>query len=412
MDSIERIRILKEVELLRTATTGQQFNTANDRVNNIEERIEALETTDNSVGDNDEVIRLIETIREALHSETRRGKTPLFVETYREGNNAVTHPDVIKLKIPLSGYKYWMAYTPHPNSTGENPCIACSNDGINWITPEGVNNPLDRPSKDKQQYTLSDTALVFNEMTEKLECWYRATNNDATKSITLWRRVSSDGIYWEEAEEMYHRTDTKTGLISPSILRENGGYVMWASTGGGGKYTSPDGKQWTYVGKVLIDGEDRLIRGVHFNVKYSNTLNQYELVYSDYANIYHCVSDDGINFVNRQTLITRKSEHDFDGGKYYRPSWFIDNGQYYFYYAYMSKDWCWGITLSISEKEDIFDIQGIDESYNHRMAGMTHKPSTSGITGRVLFDANLGKMIYCEVGGNNAIWKDFNGDLV
>ena len=52
-----------------------------------------------------------------------------------DGSNEFTHPSVLYFEKGFNGYKYWMAYTPYHNCNVniENPCIAVSNDGINFI---------------------------------------------------------------------------------------------------------------------------------------------------------------------------------------------------------------------------------------------------------------------------------------
>mgnify|MGYP003252864052 CR=1 FL=1 len=68
---------------------------------------------------------------------------PQAIPTY-DGANQPTHPSVVKFEQPWNGYLYWMAMTPYPFNDGsyENPSIVASNDGENWIVPEGVSNPL------------------------------------------------------------------------------------------------------------------------------------------------------------------------------------------------------------------------------------------------------------------------------
>lgn len=83
---------------------------------------------------------------------TDRGQ-PCAIPTV-DGSGECTHPSVIDsvsiLGSPWHGYRYWMAFTPYPGNDDrrfrlENPSVVASHDGIEWIVPEGVANPLIPP---------------------------------------------------------------------------------------------------------------------------------------------------------------------------------------------------------------------------------------------------------------------------
>ena len=77
-------------------------------------------------------------------------------------SNEFTHPSVLYFKNSFNGYKFWMVYTPYSNCRVEleNPCIAVSNDGINFIPPKNVINPLlpiiDNSNKEYIEYYQKD----------------------------------------------------------------------------------------------------------------------------------------------------------------------------------------------------------------------------------------------------------------
>ncbi|MHB1414314.1 MAG: hypothetical protein ACYC1C_03610 [Chloroflexota bacterium] len=74
------------------------------------------------------------------------------IPTY-DGSGECTHPSVVDAAAtvggPWHGYRYWMAFTPYPNNRWrfrlENPSIVASHDGIQWVVPVGVKNPLVPP---------------------------------------------------------------------------------------------------------------------------------------------------------------------------------------------------------------------------------------------------------------------------
>ena len=61
------------------------------------------------------------------------------------GGDIFVHPAVLNIGEQWNGHQYWMAITPYPsgNDDFENPCIYASNDGIVWVVPNGLTNPIE-----------------------------------------------------------------------------------------------------------------------------------------------------------------------------------------------------------------------------------------------------------------------------
>ena len=158
--------------------------------------------------------------------ETRYTKATLpfedtvVIENYL-GNYENIHPKVLYFPQGLWGFKFWMAYTPFPHEwdKDENPCIAVSSDGYNWTIPSGHENPL---AFAPQNGYNSDTHLVFRSDTQTLECWYRPFDTP-TLTAKLMRRTTVNGFEWTPAEEI----QGITGVLSPSIIFEDGRYKIW-----------------------------------------------------------------------------------------------------------------------------------------------------------------------------------------
>jgi hypothetical protein len=75
------------------------------------------------------------------------------IPTY-DGSNEATHPCIVDtlpiLGHPWHNYRYWMAFTPYPGNNSdrfrlENPSFVASNDGLSWMVPDGVTNPVIPP---------------------------------------------------------------------------------------------------------------------------------------------------------------------------------------------------------------------------------------------------------------------------
>lgn len=174
--------------------------------------------------------KLTEVTAQLAQNETtnrRNAETPLFIPTY-DGGNEVVHPSVVYFGNSWNGYKYWQAFTPYAktNDKLENPSIAVSNDGVQWFIPSGFVNPIDIPSPTQltDGYHMSDTELVYNSVTNKLECYYRLSKNNVID--TILRKTSSDGKIWSGREVVYETIGTQLTL-SPTIYFNGSSYVMW-----------------------------------------------------------------------------------------------------------------------------------------------------------------------------------------
>lgn len=163
------------------------------------------------------------------------------------GNSENVHPKVLYFSSGFGGHKYWMAYTPYPNSLSryENPCIAYSDDGIVWTNIGG--NPLDNPNGVGYD---SDTHLVYRSDTSTLEVWYRYVNT-STPIEAIYRQTSTDGVTWSAKELLYsNETSSNTKLLSPSVIFDGTNYNIWVVDGSTiTYYTAPstDVTDWTKV---------------------------------------------------------------------------------------------------------------------------------------------------------------------
>ena len=122
---------------------------------------------------------------EAWSTETQRPVQPepfqlggiLNIPTYTangKDGEGVTHPDVLDFTQikgtggaaldTWGGYRYWMAMTPNQtgNSQFENPCLAASSDGITWVVPTGITNPLTNVPREPDNTHNCDTDMIYD----------------------------------------------------------------------------------------------------------------------------------------------------------------------------------------------------------------------------------------------------------
>lgn len=151
---------------------------------------------------------------------------PLNLISY-VGNSQIVHPKVLYFPDKFGGHKFWMAYTPYPfaNDRYENPCIAYSDDGYNWLNIDG--NPLDDPAGDGYN---SDTHLVYVESTGTLEIWYRYASNYETTPVSeiIYRQTTKDGINWTEKEIVINNdSGDYVQYLSPAVVHDGEKYKVW-----------------------------------------------------------------------------------------------------------------------------------------------------------------------------------------
>jgi hypothetical protein len=139
-----------------------------------------------------------------------------------------THPSIVHLDQPVSGFVYWMAHTPYPagDDEFEDPCIVASNDGIAWAVPEGLVNPLDDQPGSPGAYN-SDVDLRYVDGVFYL--FWRTLDPAATGAEeSIYCRTSADGLAWDPKVLVYTSDQSVRRLLSPCFLFEAGAWVMWA----------------------------------------------------------------------------------------------------------------------------------------------------------------------------------------
>lgn len=312
-------------------------------------------TIPDSGGNADQSVSVL--MADMVLADTANAPKKLPIKTHSSGKDQPIHPKVLYFPELFGGHKFWMAYTPYPNASDaeENPCIACSDDMVTWITPPGVTNPLDVGTAENY---MSDTHLVYNSDTALLEIWYRQVLDG--KEV-IYRRTSANGVEWGEREEMF-RTPT-TGyngignFLSPVIIYEDGIYKIWAGSGVPSGYLkyyeSADGTKWELKATTNL-------KGWHFDV--IHTEEGYEAFICDTQfceSVTYSKSTDGITWDEKTQLLTVGTSGSWDAKRMYRTSAVKINGYYFVYYTGVASDNTWGIGLTVSTvANDVTSFRG------------------------------------------------------
>jgi hypothetical protein len=278
-----------------------------------------------------------------------------------------------------------MAYTPYPYSNGkeENPCVAVSSDLVNWITPEGLHNPIATLYEDNCD-ELKDTELVYNNDTDQLEVWYLGRINSSLKvgngPLRLFRKRSSDGLNWGDREVLFSFNEYK--LISHSVIYEGSKYKLWGircDNDYNDLYymESTDAKTWSMPKRCHMDKFPIWHGGVsRINDKYCFVWVGFNSVLgkANGRNIMCAWSNDGINFSTPQPILNcNPCWHNF-----YRPYLVMDNDKYYLYYGVKGHDKRWLIGLSSGE-----NVEELRQTYS-RIPKEFAKPVTYSLIKRII----------------------------
>lgn len=254
------------------------------------------------------------------------------------GNTQNIHPKVLYFANGFSGHKYWMAYTPYPitQDAYENPCIAWSDDGYSWF--DVSSNPIDDPSGVGYN---SDTHLVYNSSTARLECWYRYVSTDTPIQERIYRRTSTNGVQWGSAELIYtDATGTYNKLLSPTIILSGSTYQIWVVDAASNcitYYTAPstDITNWTKVRDITLtySADGLTYKPWHMDM-IVNSDNKYVLCMMAQCgsvwSVFLATSDDNITYNTPYPVILGSNDWD---KKMYRSSIVQVGNEYLIYYS-------------------------------------------------------------------------------
>ena len=118
-----------------------------------------------------------------------------------------------------------MGYNPYANTNAlaENPCIAASNDGKNWVVPVGFKFPLEGPPSTGNN---CDIDIIYNPDVNEIWVYYMYRGNiikdkDTIPGAIKLIRVREDGNSTEPVIVKFFKPHDKATIVSPSFWRES-----------------------------------------------------------------------------------------------------------------------------------------------------------------------------------------------
>ena len=193
---------------------------------------------------------------EAWSTETQRPVQPepfqlggiLNIPTYTangKDGEGVTHPDVLDFTQikgtggaaldTWGGYRYWMAMTPNQtgNSQFENPCLAASSDGITWVVPTGITNPLTNVPREPDNTHNYDTDMIYDPNSDQLWVYYIWEQDSPRGTPSELRRIKvgySEGNFTVGQYEVCTKSSYQYDMQSPAVVRRGAGqWLMWSN---------------------------------------------------------------------------------------------------------------------------------------------------------------------------------------
>ncbi len=258
--------------------------------------------------------------------------TPLATPTY-DGSGQGMHPGIVAFRSEWHGYRYWMAMTPYPNDNNllENPSILASRDGITWVIPAGLSNPV-APFQPVHQM---DPDLFYDAASGQL--WLYYMRGDTHGNAVLLRRTSADGVNW--SDEIVQATVPYNTMVSPAVDKTDSTYKLWsvnpAAVGCNAVQTqvelrsSPDSVSWSAAQVVNLRQPGFEIW--HLEVAWVEAKKEYWAVYAAYpdgsscggTSLFFATSKDGLTWTTFARPLLSPG-NGWDSSQVYRASFLYD----------------------------------------------------------------------------------------
>lgn len=257
-----------------------------------------------------------------LDANLTNAPTTLTIPTY-DGSGQVVHPDVLYFENTWGGYEYWMVMTPYPNTNNvyENPSLVASHDGLSWVVPAGITNPIvPKPTPGFNH----DPDMVYNNDTNELWVYYGRNDGISQKWFSLVKVNETFGL-----SDVIELSNESTGNVSESIIKDGDTWHMWKVrdlwTNKVNYCTSVDGITWSEPVEVSLNSPFGGVEMWHINVeritdKYLMTLSTSS---TTAGNLFLAIADvdTPTNFTLFATPIIRPSGgNNWDSTNIYRAS--------------------------------------------------------------------------------------------
>ena len=306
---------------------------------------------------------------------------PAYYSDSAHADDQVTHPDVVVLEEPWNGYRYWAVYTPNVMriSIYENQSIVASSDGVHWVEPEGLSNPIE-PQPPSTRYHNCDADMVYNaEYDAMMAYWNWADDQGGGVGAEVRLRISYDGVHWgvpvtyDEMTRVWSKPTSdaerqvadgeddfitaiaspdRYDMLSPTIVYDDfrDVFILWANNTGDVGYQngqanfvemrySDDGITWgepvRVNGFLGLDENGQQLAPWHQDVQYVPDLKEFVCISQCFAGrnpdgsvLHLTTSKDGVNWeqVGTKPLLSPGPDGSWDDFQIYRSSFYYEPG--------------------------------------------------------------------------------------
>lgn len=238
----------------------------------------------------------------------------LTLETF-DGSGEAVHPDPAVTPVSWGGSTSQLMVTPYPNgdASKENPSLFEGRSPREWFVPQGVMNPIARPSTGY----LSDPDELYNPDAGELWLYYRGVS---TQNEVLLIRAAS-AAHW--SAPLLVVSGANHSIVSPTVVRRGpGDWMMWSVNSGSAGCTSgttsvelrrsSDGVSWS--SPVATDLAEADNFPWHIDVEWIPSRGEFWGVYNvkvsgscTTAALHFATSEDGIHWIPALSPVLARS---------------------------------------------------------------------------------------------------------
>ena len=227
---------------------------------------------------------------------------PLTIATY-DGSGQTVHPDFVATSGEWAHAIQYLFITPYPNGNPnfENPSVYETPDLVRWLAPDGVTNPIARPSDGYD----SDPDALYEPDRNEIWLYYREVTNENTIRLTR----SADAVHWSASVVVARAPNHE--IISPTVVRRApNDWLMWSVNGNVGctgttasveLRRSINGIDWSNPSSVQL--EQPGVYPWHIDVEWIPSRNEYWALYNAKTSgscttgaVYLATSGDGVHW--------------------------------------------------------------------------------------------------------------------
>lgn len=284
-----------------------------------------------------------------------------------DASGQIVHPSILYFPDGWNGYDYWMAMTPYTDTDAsvETPEILACDDGVNWVVPAGLTNPI--VTDVDATHPNADACLFYNEATDELWVYYQKTSAVSAYS-KIYLKKSSDGVNWGGVGlGTLLLSDVHGTFTSPFVVKVNTVYHLWhiditPSPNVIKHRTSTDGESWSASEDITVYG--RMPTGKeswHFEVQYMSEYFEYWILLtiadSDTSGnntwMMFARSTNGVDWYLYPKVLLKPSGAGWDGNSIYKATFLLDGATLKIWYSAWSgavaNDWYMGYTTATFE---------------------------------------------------------------